>query len=550
MVWTLQLTPWALPPLLAVLLVVRETLFLWPRRREQASQSLLLLAGASGAWAVCHLLAVLSPSLEVKVVMERIQYVAAAAVPVGWAAFALTYADRRNELYRAPMVGLYAVSAGTAFLALHPSGFSEIARNMALAVHPSGFQGMTVTYGPWFWAQVAVRLMAIIVSSFVLGRALARRPGRWKRLPVLLAAVTVAVGPSVAHLAVRSGAQWVDLTPTAFGMASAILGWGLLRHRLLDLGPVARTLVMVELRDPIVVLDARGRIVDVNRAAERILGLQPYGDVPLALGTMWASSRGRHERYATITLPVAGGGPEEERTFEVTITPLGRSEAVGRTALVFRDVTQRERMEHDLRKTTEALQQANEELQRRANTDGLTGLANRRHFMEELARELERAERYQRPLSVLLLDMDHFKKVNDTYGHQAGDDVLRAAAEALRSICRDVDLPARLGGEELSVLLPETDVAGATRVAERLRERIERVRHEAPDGGTFQVTASIGVSSVANDMFTDTDLTPDALLHRADQALYEAKQGGRNRVAAAAGPLPPEPAETPSAPEG
>lgn len=186
--------------------------------------------------------------------------------------------------------------------------------------------------------------------------------------------------------------------------------------------------------------------------------------------------------------------------------------------MVLRDVTVRDRMEREL-------QQVNEKLERLANTDSLTGLANRRHFMEVLNAEIERAERYDRALSLVLVDLDHFKEVNDSWGHLVGDEVLRATARVLESVCRDVDLAGRIGGEELALILPETTEEGASTVAERVRSRIENLRHEAPDGEGFRVTGSIGVAWLDDDVHSREDL-----LRQADRALYRAKEEGRNRV--------------------
>ena len=280
------------------------------------------------------------------------------------------------------------------------------------------------------------------------------------------------------------------------------------------------------LPDPIVVLDGRGRIVDTNHAAQAMLGLRLYGDVPVALGTLWASSRTEPVRKEPLALDVLEGGPQ--RLFEVTVTHLGAHGRHGHSALLMRDVTDRDRMERDLLQTTEALRTANADLKRLANTDVLTALANRRRFMEALDNEIERAERYDRPLSLVLVDMDHFKQVNDTHGHAGGDQVLRAAAGVLRSVCREVDLPARVGGEEFAILLPQTDAPGAEQVAERARARIAKGHHRAPSGAGFRVTASAGVASLGRDV-----TSAEALLQHADDALYRAKAAGRNRVVAA-----------------
>lgn len=166
-------------------------------------------------------------------------------------------------------------------------------------------------------------------------------------------------------------------------------------------------------------------------------------------------------------------------------------------------------------------------VERQAVTDGLTELANRRQFEQALAGEISRAERFGGTLALILADLDDFKQVNDRYGHQAGDEVLRRFAVVLRETVRDVDLPARYGGEEFAVLLPQTDLAGAERLAERLRQSVaERPMTKRP-GALVAVTASFGVAA-----FPEA-ATPAALFAAADEALYRAKAAGKNRVVCA-----------------
>ena len=163
-----------------------------------------------------------------------------------------------------------------------------------------------------------------------------------------------------------------------------------------------------------------------------------------------------------------------------------------------------------------------------AITDGLTQVANRRHFDERIHEEIDRSQRYGRPLVLLLLDIDHFKKVNDSYGHPAGDAVLRRVADICRASIRTLDLVARFGGEEFAILLPETDIPGALQLAERIREEIA-ASPVVYGPHTIQVTASLGVAATENG-----DRDSEQLLKAADEMLYAAKQGGRNQVACAA----------------
>ena len=157
-------------------------------------------------------------------------------------------------------------------------------------------------------------------------------------------------------------------------------------------------------------------------------------------------------------------------------------------------------------------------------TDGLTRLANHRHFQERLHEEFRRAQRYDDPLALILIDVDHFKALNDEFGHQFGDEVLRLFADCLRRAVRETDFLARYGGEEFAVLLPKTHLGGALTVAERMSAELHRLRLGPEQRIT--VTASFGVSSYPGRAVTG----PEHLVRTADQALYRAKSEGRNKI--------------------
>lgn len=168
-----------------------------------------------------------------------------------------------------------------------------------------------------------------------------------------------------------------------------------------------------------------------------------------------------------------------------------------------------------------------EKIRRQANFDHLTGMCNRRYFMDLAERELERARRYQKPLAILGVDIDYFKRINDNYGHKAGDLALQKFAVTCHEVVRQTDLVGRMGGEEFAILLPETDPGRAREIAERLRKRVEESELSLPDDETvLRFTISIGLALLAAGEKTELD----ALLHKADMALYQAKNAGRNRV--------------------
>lgn len=187
-------------------------------------------------------------------------------------------------------------------------------------------------------------------------------------------------------------------------------------------------------------------------------------------------------------------------------------------------------MRYSLLLLTRKLNEANRELSRLSSVDGLTGIPNRRVFDDTLVREWRRAERRNAPLSLLLLDIDHFKEYNDCYGHQAGDDCLRAVAGSLdRALRRSSDLAARYGGEEFVIVLPETDAEGARNVAENVLEIVRGLGIEHARSQTAsRVTISIGVATAIP--ARDDDSGWKKLLGSADAALYQAKDNGRNRI--------------------
>ncbi len=192
------------------------------------------------------------------------------------------------------------------------------------------------------------------------------------------------------------------------------------------------------------------------------------------------------------------------------------------------ELVARVRVHLKIKNLQDELKDKNVRLEELSNTDGLTRITNRRHFMEMFEIEFLRAERYRTSLALTMVDLDHFKQINDRHGHLVGDQALIAVAKVLREGLRKFDVVARYGGEEFVLLLPETDLAGAQIVAERYRKRIEEAQVTA-GSARIRLTASLGVAVFPRDGVAGID----DLIRIADQALYEAKSKGRNRVVAA-----------------
>lgn len=258
----------------------------------------------------------------------------------------------------------------------------------------------------------------------------------------------------------------------------------------------------------LILLDVMMPKMDGNEVARRIKGNPALPFIPIIMQTALDSTQSKVEGL--------GAGADDYIT-----KPINFAELEARVRSMLRIKALQDAVEERGR----ALAHANEELQRMAVTDGLTGLYNRRHLEERLKEMFDHASRLHEPLACALFDMDHFKSVNDTYGHQAGDEVLKQLAHLLKSSARDIDRVGRYGGEEFMVILPGTVLDAAVTFAERARHEVEK-HIFTYEGGTLRRTLSCGVAAWPHPRIKHRD----ALVKASDDALYVAKALGRNRV--------------------
>jgi diguanylate cyclase (GGDEF)-like protein/PAS domain S-box-containing protein len=291
---------------------------------------------------------------------------------------------------------------------------------------------------------------------------------------------------------------------------------------------------------PMLLVRGDGTIATVNQVAEDVFGYSPDEMVGQPVELLVPPGMGEDH----VEFRAAFGGNPEPRPMgarrdlyavskegakipvEIGLSPIETDEGLMVLCIVI-DLSQRKRMEEQLTDLAELLEERNEELQRMVATDPLTSLRTRRTFIRSLETLVQAAVRYARPLSVLILDVDHFKAYNDQYGHLAGDEVLRQVGAILQSVARRSDIVARIGGEEIGIILPETDEEGAVALGERFRQAIE-----AAEWPKRPITVSLGAATVAFRQAVPRPETPDlsAILQAADRALYWSKSEGRNRV--------------------
>ncbi len=534
------------PPVLVTLLVCFGVILLahWMTRQRDfpGRDSFILLHLSSLWWMACASLELSVMSAECKMFLSGLAWLGILFTPTFWAVFLWQYVNSvRTPVPRAGVLALSLMPVLVWIIALSNPwhGLFYLASTGPIDDSP----GAPVLYrhGPLFYATAAyvyllmAFCMGVVVRAAVLSHGLHRRH--------YLGFVLVTAAPWTANIAyVVFGWTVFGVDPTPFCFAFTLVAFAWLIHgvRLFDLLPVARHLLLEALIDPVLVVDPRGRVIEANPAALKLAGQQQgwqgqaLADWPV-FGTDLQRLLEQHEGEASeqmLSLTSAA------RYYEVRVRGIERTTRNGPVLLgrmlYVRDVTQRHLAELKLAEALAVSEERlrtisvlHEQLREQALCDPLTGLYNRRYLDEFFDRELARAQRENLPLALALIDLDHFKQLNDEYGHLVGDDVLKSVAQHLLDNLRSTDAVFRIGGEEFLLILPGLNAQAAHARLESLRMQLASVDHPTRMG-TMPVTLSAGIA-----VWPANGGQLDALLHAADIALYAAKRGGRNRIALA-----------------
>ncbi|MCE7861774.1 MAG: diguanylate cyclase, partial [Chloroflexi bacterium CFX2] len=426
-------------------------------------------------------------------------------VPTAFLVFALEYSNARSWLNR-PFILALIIEPVIVFILLWTDPWHDLYFGGKRALNTV----MILDAGPVHWANIYYSYLLILISLLILVVTFRRSKGVYQRQAAMILAA--AVVPWLVHAGfLLSGGGLLpnaDMTPFIFSFTALFIAFALIRYRLLDIVPIARSALIESMGEGVLVLDSNNRIVDVNPAARKELAPDfSLGDpvetalkhLPNLVEKFSAAAQARTE----ITVG--------EITLDLSISTLldAKRRPMGRL-VVWRDIT--------------AQKQTRDKLEKLAITDELTSTHNRRHFMEMAESQISFTRRYGTPLALAMIDLDHFKEINDTCGHQAGDKALAGFAGILRGNIRDFDILGRLGGEEFAILMPKTDEQAALRAVERLRVTLA----ENPivfGGNSIRITFSLGLTD-----FKGGQDSLESLLRRADHALYEAKKAGRNQI--------------------
>ena len=504
-----------LAPLSVLALLVLLVSSLGPERRKRpAALTYSFFVAVTILYILANTLEVCSTTQDSGLLWSRMIYVFVGILPLIWLDFCLRFTREGRGLAKPLFALVLLIPVATVFIVFSPALMGLVWPSISW-VEQGGFLVSVRSHGPWFVVYATYTYLFALGGAFVAIRAFVRYRSYYRRQAAF---VTAGIAfPLVASLlfVLRPFPGLIkDYTPLSYALSCALFYLALFKRDLFALAPIARSLVIERMRDGLLVVDGKGFIVDGNPRGLKLLGLSES-----CLGKPLLSVAGRAiDAEGRDILGFVLDGPRREfrlieegreSWYSAEVVELG-GRAGGRLLTL-----------HDETQTKMLLQRVSE----LASTDELTGLPNRRCFMREAGKELSRAERHGSSLAVAMFDLDHFKDVNDTWGHATGDAALQEFGRIVREEMRAGDFAGRLGGEEFGLLLVEADDAGARSFCERIRSRLEACEVYNAEGAQVRVTASAGYV-----VFEAGRTDIDALLSLADRALYRAKQLGRNRI--------------------
>jgi diguanylate cyclase (GGDEF)-like protein/PAS domain S-box-containing protein len=524
---------YALPSLASAVIIFSLFIFIVIYRRNSAGAGLviLLMIGFFG-WSFGNGMVLLHSDLNQKIFWLNLSQVGPDFTPILWFFLSLEHTGRRNLLKNKWLYLVFVFPVLTTLIMWTNNWHHLLRRSITLGYLANHTTYLSIERGPWFYPESAYGYIFILLSFYLLFRFLNVSSAR-KQTLTILCSMFVPVLSNLLDIFQLNPLKPFGPTSIAFSITGIILAWGLYRQHFLDIAPIARNVVLEMIGDAVVVIDRQHRIVDINPASyhlfcipcdspsqligrkiEEVVLPWPEENEPLNIGG---------EARTQVALKV-----NEERCFyNVTTSSITNelNETLG-WVIIFNDITEVKRVNESLQSQLDEINKLQDQLREQAIRDSLTGCFNRHYLNEILFRESSRANREKRTIGLMMLDIDHFKQINDTYGHIAGDRILQTLGEDLRMWVRVEDMVFRYGGEEFLIVLPGIPMQAFIARAQTLCNRIAALEIAANPETKINLTVSIGIA-----LFPDHKGDIYQVLEYADRALYDAKHAGRNTIA-------------------
>lgn len=480
-------------------------IYAWKRRGMPGATPFALLMLAAMLWALSNAFEMSALNLPIKLFWANFQYICYATIPILWFILVIQFGGFEAWLTPLRLALLWIIPLITIILVWTNNLHGLMRYNVYLDTN-GPFPVIGKSYGPWAYVHFAYSYLIFAATFYLLIKTIRKSQPAFRDQPfVLLISLLLPLLWNILYVFQLSPIRRHDLSPAILSISGLIASWALFRYRLFDILPLAHDALLVSISDGVIVLDANLKIAALNPAINKIFGWsereisnQPACEVFQSwpgLTDLLQQSNTDHWEFELEIAPTL-------RYFDLSLSPLldqyGRS--VGKL-MIFHDITSRKKVEEELRTLS--------------TTDALTGLGNRRKFFENLHIEIEQSRRYKTPLTLILMDVNGFKTINDTYGHAVGDEALREVGQLLQKL-RQADIAARYGGDEFVILCPLTPLSGAEQLAVRLLENVRNICV----GDNIAVSLSLGIAMLE----PNDDELGESLIQRADRAMYLARQ--------------------------
>jgi diguanylate cyclase (GGDEF)-like protein len=505
------------------------SILLWQRRQLPGGTALFLLMMAVAGWALVAAFEAASVGLEAKVFWSQFEYLGSGTATTCYLFFALQRSGLQIQMGARRTIALWLLPIANFAIAITNRWHGQLWTGFTPS--STGVNQLTYIHGPAFFMMIAALYVYILLGSVVLIRStvhagLIRKRQNW-------AVVIAGLVPWAGGLLYTLNPAWlggINVSPMSFSVSGLVIAVSIVGMRYFDIAPVARDTLFEVMDDGVLVLNRSLQVADINRAACRFLDVEPscIGSSIDDVLSRWPGLLQRCRQSGTEHFEVSLS-ESPLRVIDARLTPIiGKDLIQSGLIIVLRAITARVHAQRKLQDAYDQLQEKVAEISRlqasvreQAIHDALTGLFNRRYLEETLPREVASSRRRNAPMSVILLDIDLFKTVNDTYGHQVGDRTLQALAKLLDASTREGDIACRYGGDEFVLVLPDTALVDAVDKAESLRLKCSSLDQDGCSG----VTISLGVACAP-----DHGDTGGTILLVADRALYRAKEAGRDQV--------------------